>query len=735
MTITSSPTAPSSLHKPLFGTVLVANRGEIACRVIRTLRALGIRSVAVYSDADAGARHVREADVAVRIGPAAATESYLKIEAILKACRDTGAEAVHPGYGFLSENADFARALAEAGITFIGPGVESLNVMGDKIRSKNHVAGYDVPVVPGIAEPGMTDEQLIEASARVGFPLLIKPSAGGGGKGMHIVERPGDLEATLATARRVAASAFGDDTLFLERLVPTPRHIEVQVLADNHGNVIHLGERECSLQRRHQKVIEEAPSPLLESLPDGAEIRARIGEAACNAARSVNYSGAGTVEFLVSDNAPDEFFFMEMNTRLQVEHPVTEMVTGVDLVEWQVRIAAGEVLTVQQDDVVLNGHSVEARVYAEIPERNFLPSTGRVVLLDEVPDDADGKVRVDSALLEMLEISSSYDPMISKVIAWGRDRTEALDTLDRALAGYTALGIDTNVEYLRLLINDADVRAGRLDTGLIERKMPQFAFRRVGDFEVAAAAVFAAAMEEHDAQTSGGGPWNRRDGWRVGAPAPRRISLGTPGGGVATVTVSGAAGHGTAAITVDGGPERTASLRFPKPNHAELTLDGEAREYALVSVHGGPGAPNQSGPASGDPQELLLGNEGWSCRLEVLTRESRLARVLAAIEREEGAADPAVRSPMPGTVVSVSVSEGDTVEAGQVLLSVEAMKMEHQLVAPLEGTVHISVGSGDLVKADQVLATVHPAVDVPPPAENAAEDTIEEAVIAMGAAD
>lgn len=736
MTITSSSSsAPSTPRKPLFGTVLVANRGEIACRVIRSLRALGIRSVAVYSDADAGARHVREADVAVRIGPAAATESYLKIEAIIQACRDTGAEAVHPGYGFLSENVDFARALAEAGITFIGPGVESLNVMGDKIRSKNHVTGYGVPVVPGIAEPGMTDAQLIEAAAGVGFPLLIKPSAGGGGKGMHIVERPEDLAATLATARRVAASAFGDDTLFLERLVLTPRHIEVQVLADNHGNVIHLGERECSLQRRHQKVIEEAPSPLLESLPDGADIRARIGEAACNAARSVKYSGAGTVEFLVSDNAPDEFFFMEMNTRLQVEHPVTEMVTGVDLVEWQVRIAAGEELTVTQDDVVLTGHSVEARVYAEVPEKNFLPSTGRVVLLDEMPDHADGQVRVDSSLVEGLQISSSYDPMISKVIAWGRNRTEALDTLDRALAGYTALGIDTNIEYLRLLINDADVRAGRLDTGLIERKMPEFSFRRVGDFEAAAAAVFAAAMEERDARNPGGGPWSRRDGWRIGVPAPRRISLGTPGGGVATVTVSGAVGQGTAAVSVDGGPERTASLRFPKRNHAELTLDGEAREYALVSTPEGPGTPDQSGPASGDPHELFLGNEGWSCRLEVLTRESRLARVLAAIEREEGAADPAVRSPMPGTVVSVSVSDGDTVEAGQVLLSVEAMKMEHQLVAPLEGTVHISVGPGDLVKADQVLATVHPAVHAPSPAENAAEDTIEEAVIAMGAAD
>ncbi|MEV7131949.1 biotin carboxylase N-terminal domain-containing protein [Arthrobacter sp. NPDC093128] len=735
----SSPTVLSTpRQKPLFNTVLVANRGEIACRVIRTLRALGIRSVAVYSDADAGARHVREADRAVRIGPAAAAESYLKIEAIIQACRETGAEAVHPGYGFLSENVDFARALDAAGITFIGPGVESLNVMGDKIRSKNHVTGYGVPVVPGIAEPGMSDARLIEAAAGVGFPLLIKPSAGGGGKGMHIVERPEELEATLATARRVAASAFGDDTLFLERLVLTPRHIEVQILADNHGNVIHLGERECSLQRRHQKVIEEAPSPLLDSLNDGGATRARIGEAACNAARSVHYSGAGTVEFLVSDNAPDEFFFMEMNTRLQVEHPVTEMVTGVDLVEWQVRIAAGEELTVRQDDVVLTGHSVEARVYAEIPERNFLPSTGTVRLLDELPPHADGKVRVDSALLEGLEISSSYDPMISKVITWGEDRTAALDTLDAALAGYTALGIDTNVEYLRLLINDADVRAGRLDTGLIERKMPDFAFRRVGDVEVVAAALSVAAREaEQERHEPPAGVWQRKDGWRPGGHAPRRIRLGTSDGGVATVALGQtAAGEGEAgeqAVSVNGGPWRTASADFSSCRRAEVTLEGQARTYSFATVYAGPATPDRNNPEPGLPTELFLGNDGWSCRLEVLTRETRLARVLAAVQREEGAADPQVRSPMPGTVVSVSVSDGDHVDEGQVLLSVEAMKMEHQLVAPQDGTVHISAKAGDLVKADQVLATVH--VSGPPVAEDAAEDAVEESVIAMGAGD
>ncbi len=686
----STPAAPAA-GTPLFGTVLVANRGEIACRVIRTLRALGIRSVAVYSDADAGARHVREADTSVRIGPAPAADSYLNMEAVLNACRETGAEAVHPGYGFLSENADFARALEDAGITFIGPGVEALNVMGDKIRSKNHVAGYGVPVVPGVAHPGMTDAELAEAAAGVGFPLLIKPSAGGGGKGMHAVDNAEDLPAALATARRVAAGAFGDDTLFLERLVTAPRHIEVQVLADRHGNVIHLGERECSLQRRHQKVIEEAPSPLLENLHNGAGIRARIGEAACNAARSVNYTGAGTVEFLVSDEHPDEFYFMEMNTRLQVEHPVTEMVAGLDLVEWQVRIAAGGELAIRQSDVALTGHAVEARVYAEVPEKNFLPSTGRVYLLDELPAGTQGRVRVDSSLVEGLELSSNYDPMMSKVIAWGEDRAAALDALDTALAGYTALGLDTNVEYLRLLVNDPDVRAGRLDTGLIARKLSGLAFRRVGPPELAAAALHVLAGQEQ--QLPSAGPWQMRNGWRLGKPAPRFITLGTPDGGMATVEVTGDPASGPVTVAVDGGARHSASLHVQGRGYVELMLDGAAHHYALAEDGTG---------------QVFLGNQGWSCRLDVLTREARLERILAAIQRDEGAADPAVRSPMPGTVVSVPVKDGDAVAAGQVLVSVEAMKMEHQLLAPLAGTVHLTTQPGDLVKADQVLATVHP---------------------------
>ena len=697
-TTTTAPPTPA-VEARTFNAVLVANRGEIACRVIKTLKEMGIRSVAVYSDADKDAKHVALADTAVALGGTAPADSYLKIDAIIDACRRSGAEAVHPGYGFLSENVEFAKALDAAGITFIGPGIGAIEVMGDKIRSKNHVMAYDVPCVPGIAQPELTDQELIEAAQGVGFPLLIKPSAGGGGKGMHIVERPEDMASTLVTARRVAASAFGDDTLFLERLIRAPRHIEVQVLADNHGNVIHLGERECSLQRRHQKVIEEAPSALFESLPDGARERARIGEAACNAARSVNYSGAGTVEFLVSDEHPDEFFFMEMNTRLQVEHPVTEMVTGIDLVEWQVRIAAGEVLTVAQSDVVLKGHAVEARVYAEVPERNFMPSMGRIVALSEQgPADAavsghqqaHANVRIDSAMRDNLEITGDYDPMLAKVIAWGEDRAAALDTLDAALGRYTLLGVDTNVEYLRLLINDSEVRAGHLDTGLIERKLPSMEFRHFGPSELIAAAI--ALWLERTGSALSGDAWKTPDAWRIGGRGAWTASFGVPGGDITTVSIIEEDGIVTASI--DGGNPVRVKVADRSANSIALEFDDGLVTLAV-------------GIAQDDAGEIYVGNHGWSCRFEILNRAERLRRMLAGIQREEGAADPEVRSPMPGTVVSVSVADGDLVEEGQALLAVEAMKMEHQLVASVAGTVHLTSKPGDLVKADQVLATIH----------------------------
>ena len=698
---------------PLFDTVLVANRGEIACRVIRTLRELGIRSVAIYSTADAGARHVREADEAVCIGPAAASESYLSIAAVLAACRGTGAQAVHPGYGFLSENLEFAQALADAGITFIGPNLEALNVMGDKIRSKNHVSAAGVPVVPGISEPGLSDADLIAAAPGIGYPLLIKPSAGGGGKGMHSVFTPEELPATLATARRVAAASFGDDTLFLERLVANPRHIEVQILGDSFGNVVHLGERECSLQRRHQKVIEEAPSPLLSGLADGVEIRARLGAAACDAAASVNYTGAGTVEFLVSNDNPGEFFFMEMNTRLQVEHPVTEMVARVrgealDLVAWQLRIAAGEKVDFSQADVSLDGHAIEARVYAESPAEGFLPATGTVVVLDESVASGSG-VRVDSSMARRLEISAHYDPMLAKVIAWGADRAESLERLDAALRDYVVLGVPTNVEYLRLLLADPDVQAGRLDTNLIERKLPGMEFRAVAAQDYAEAALRAReadaargnalppvlerggpVLERGGPVVERGGPvvelvetpWARTDGWRIGEHAPWRSSWTAPGR-TGVVTVSGTQGNsgadGVGVVHVSGLGEGTQEVR-PDPE----------RSYS-VGMRG---------------ETVFLGSGGWSVALERLDRDGATARMLAGLERTDAAADPQLRSPMPGTVTVVNAATGDRVEAGAVLLAVEAMKMEHHITAPMAGIVHIAVAVGGLVKADQIVGSI-----------------------------
>ncbi|MFJ2350723.1 biotin carboxylase N-terminal domain-containing protein [Glutamicibacter sp. NPDC087673] len=666
----------------LFDTVLIANRGEIAVRIIRTLRALGIESVAVYSDADAGALHVSEADRAVRIGAAAANESYLDIDAVIAACRHTGAQAVHPGYGFLSENVDFARALEAAGITFIGPPVNSINLMGDKIRSKNHVLSHQVPVVPGIAEPGLGDQQLLAAAADVGFPLLIKPSAGGGGKGMFAVDSAAELSEALASARRTARNAFGDDTLFLERLVRNPRHIEVQILADAHGNTVHLGERECSLQRRHQKVIEEAPAPLFENLEHGAAIRERIGAAAVAAAQSVGYVGAGTVEFLVSDQNPDEFFFMEMNTRLQVEHPVTEEVVRVngaklDLVQWQVRIAAGQPLDFTQDQVALEGHAIEARLYAEDPSSGFLPSVGTVLHVRE-PEN----VRVDSSLRDGLAISAHYDPMLSKLIAWGPDRTEALARLDKALAGTVVLGVLTNSEYLRLLLADEDVAAGALDTNLIERKMDQFAFRQVGARELA----LAAHLEDRRIPAANT-PWGLRDGWRA---QHRRASIG----------------H----FDAEAAEGRTALLRDPDSSRVRVG----AEEFTVrqepdgtLSVNGQRTALQHAFAADGT---LWLCEEGWTAAVRKLPREEVLERQLATIAKQSGTFSPHVLSPMPGTVINVQAADGDAVAEGQLLLSIEAMKMEHQLFSPADGIVRMTgLKTGDLVKAKQVVATVEAA--------------------------
>jgi acetyl-CoA/propionyl-CoA carboxylase, biotin carboxylase, biotin carboxyl carrier protein len=663
-----------------FDTVLVANRGEIAVRVIRTLKAMGIRSVAVYSDADANARHVAEADLAVAIGPAPARDSYLNIPTVVDAAMRTGAQAVHPGYGFLSENADFAAALASAGLTFIGPPVGAIQTMGDKIAAKGTVSAFGVPVVPGIARPGLTDDELIAAAEQIGYPVLVKPSAGGGGKGMRMVEQPADLPAALVSARRESAAAFGDDTLFLERFVLRPRHIEVQVLADAYGNVVHLGERECSLQRRHQKVIEEAPSPLLD-----AATRARIGAAACDTARSVDYTGAGTVEFIVSADRPDEFFFMEMNTRLQVEHPVTEMVTGWDLVEWQVRIAAGEKLTVSQSDIALHGHAIEARVYAEDPANGFLPTGGDVLAV--VEPDAAG-VRVDSGLSAGMVVGSDYDPMLAKVVAHGADRAAALRTLDRALAETAVLGVVTNIEFARFLLADSDVTAGRLDTGLLDR--------RAGDFVAASPSdeQFIAAAALHWLRlfpAPGADLWEVPSGWRVGARAPVSIRL-RAGERTDHVHITGAPGSAEACI--EDGESRSLQADLTG-DHLTVTLDGLRSEYTV---------------AVADSKIWLAGGGAIAVLEEV--REAPVR------PDDEHTGDAELKSPMPGAVVAVSVDDGAEVEAGTVVVTVEAMKMEHALAAPVDGVVELLVAAGDQVKVGQPLARITVNTNALPQAED-----------------
>ncbi|MGW5093462.1 acetyl-CoA carboxylase biotin carboxylase subunit [Streptomyces nodosus] len=637
----------------MFDTVLVANRGEIAVRVVRTLRALGVRSVAVFSDADADARHVREADTAVRIGPAPAAESYLSVERLLAAAARTGAQAVHPGYGFLAENAAFARACAEAGLVFIGPPAEAISLMGDKIRAKETVRAAGVPVVPGSDGSGLTDEQLAEAAHTIGMPVLLKPSAGGGGKGMRLVREPERLAEEIAAARREARASFGDDTLLVERWIDRPRHIEIQVLADSHGNVVHLGERECSLQRRHQKLIEEAPSVFLDEAT-----RAAMGEAAVQAARSCGYQGAGTVEFIVPGNDPSAYYFMEMNTRLQVEHPVTELVTGLDLVEWQLRVAAGEPLSFGQDDITLTGHAVEARICAEDPSRGFLPSGGTVLALHEPEGDG---LRTDSGLSEGTEVGSLYDPMLSKVIAYGPDRATALRRLRAGLAETVTLGVGTNAGFLRRLLAHPAVVAGELDTGLVEREADGLIPEGVPEevYEAAVAVRLDALRPRGEGWTD---PFSVPDGWRLGGePAPLSFPL-------------------RVSEPVEYSPRGTHTVT---EDRVSVVLDGVRHTFHRAAD--------------------WLGRDGdaWQVRDH--------DPVAASLTGSARSGTDSLTAPMPGTVTVVKVAVGDEVTAGQSLLVVEAMKMEHVISAPHAGTVaELDVTPGTTVVMDQVLAVITP---------------------------
>ena len=639
----------------LFESVLIANRGEIAVRIIRTLRRLGIRSIAVYSDADAGALHVRQADHSVRLGPAAASESYLSIERLMAAVLDSGAAAVHPGYGFLSENTAFAAACAAAGVVFVGPPAAAIEAMGDKIRAKQTVAARGVPVVPGRDVAGLDDAQLAAAAREIGFPVLLKPSAGGGGKGMRRVDGESTLLESIASARREARSSFGDDTILVERFVANPRHIEIQVLADTHGNVVHLGERECSLQRRHQKIIEEAPSPLL-----NPEQRAAMGTAAVEAARACGYTNAGTVEFIVSADRPDEFFFMEMNTRLQVEHPVTEQVYGVDLVELQLRIAAGEILPFTQADLRPSGHSIEARVYAEDPAHGFLPSGGGIVYLRE----PSGAVRVDSSLAPGLFVGSDYDPMLAKIIATGNDRAEALRRLDRALAETAVLGVTTNVAFLRRLLADPNVVAGRLDTGLVDRFVAAQPPPIVPD-----EAFVAVAIAEVDGETPSS-PWDTRTGWRSGHTAPLPFHFSTHDRERVDVTLTSSADGWLAAVD-DGEPSPVCLPR------------------SLVTAPSGDGS-------------TWVGIDGsaWPIHERLLGRGTGAGGAVVS---------GAVRAPMPGRLIVVTAVVGARVAQGEPLAVVEAMKMEHALVAPCDGVVReVHGAAGAQVALHEIVVVVEP---------------------------
>jgi 3-methylcrotonyl-CoA carboxylase alpha subunit len=653
----------------MFTKILIANRGEIACRVIKTARRLGVATVAVYSEADANARHVRLADEAVLIGPAAARESYLVGERILDVAKRTGAEAIHPGYGFLSENEEFAEACEKAGIVFIGPPASAIRAMGSKSAAKSLMGAAGVPLTPGYHGDNQDPAFLVQQADQIGYPVLIKASSGGGGKGMRRVDAAADFEAALASCKREAANAFGDEQVLIEKYVLKPRHIEIQVFGDTLGNCVYLFERDCSVQRRHQKLLEEAPASGMT-----LERRAAMGQAAVNAAMAVGYVGAGTVEFIV--NQDGSFYFMEMNTRLQVEHPVTEMITGLDLVEWQLRVASGHPLPLTQEQLEIDGHAIEARIYAEDPDKGFLPSTGRLVHL--VPPPESDSVRVDTGVEQGDEITPYYDPMIAKLIVWGADRKQALARMRRALTQYRVVGVSNNINFLSRLVALPSFVNAELDTGLIEREQGQlFPPQEEVPGDVWLVATLAELLhEQREANTKfaaapdRGSPWRALDGWRLNGRAERKLGLCLQEKLQEVVVVAVSGGY---QLALNGRSVR-ASGTLDRGGVVRAQLD-DSRVNAVVVI-------------TGERRHVFYRGLSWPLALVDTLY----------VGREGDDIEGGLRAPMPGKVVTLIAEPGAIVEKGTPLLVLEAMKMEHTITAPRKGkVVSFHVAAGDQV--------------------------------------
>jgi 3-methylcrotonyl-CoA carboxylase alpha subunit len=647
--------------------LLVANRGEIVCRIARTAQRLGITTIAVYSEADAGARHVRVADEAYHLGPAPAAESYLDIAKIIALAQRVGADAVHPGYGFLSENAAFAQACVDAGIIFVGPPASAIRAMGSKSASKAAMAAVGVPVAPGYHGADQSPAGLIAEAQRVGFPLIIKASAGGGGKGMQVVNCAAEVAAAVESAQRLARAAFGDDRLLLERYFPQARHVEVQVFADSHGGIVSLFDRDCSVQRRHQKIIEEAPAPNLRD-----EVRTAMSQAAIQAARAVGYVGAGTVEFLVDE--AQQFYFMEMNTRLQVEHPVTEFITGIDLVEWQLRIATGARLPKAQHDILRHGTAMEARLYAEDPNHGYLPSVGRLAHL-RWPDAAP-HLRLDMGVDAGDEVSTFYDPMLGKVVAWGESRGEAADRLRKALADIEIVGVTTNRALLTSVLADEEFRRGGVTTSFLDARRAHLAFGEpaAGDLDAALAALWCATR-----RTEGDALWADSRGWRLAAPPRSAWTFGDR----SVIIESSAPNCYLGRVAVQEYPLRLVARGAQS---FDVEISGLIQRVSVIEVD----------------QSLHLFRAG---RHVVL----RLARTEDALQVSAGAEEGSLLTPLPGTLVAVHVTTGQQVARGAPLVTVEAMKMEHTLTAPYDGTVtRVAFGLTERVAAGAVLVELAP---------------------------